>query len=163
MNKLEAHQKGLLHRAFSVFVFDTKGRLLLQQRAAHKYHGGLLWTNTCCSHPQPGEAVEQAAARRLQEELGFSTSLKKVFSFTYKAAVENNLTEHEFDHVFVGEYEGEISPNSDEVAAYEYHSMANIKKLLNDQPGRFTSWFQLAFPQIECWWKENYQTVSPVN
>src|SRR5437763_15474807 len=97
MEKIEAHRKGLLHRAFSVFIFDKDGRMLLQQRAAEKYHGGLLWTNACCSHPSPGETIEAAAARRVNEELGFTTPLKKIFAFTYKADVENNLIEHEYD------------------------------------------------------------------
>lgn len=159
MEKMEAHQKGLLHRAFSVFIFDRNGRMLLQQRAAQKYHGGLLWTNACCSHPYPGERVEDAAERRLQEELGFTIPLQKAFSFTYKAEVENNLIEHEFDHVFVGEYEGEMKLNADEVAAVAYHGMVEIKKLLEDRPAFFTTWFRIAFPQIECWWKDNYVAV----
>ena len=159
MEKMEAHQKGLLHRAFSVFIFDRSGRMLLQQRAAQKYHGGLLWTNACCSHPYPGEKVEVAAERRLQEELGFTIALRKAFSFTYKAEVENNLIEHEFDHVFVGEYEGSIKLNEEEVAAVAYHGMEEIKKLLEDRPAFFTTWFRIAFPQIECWWKENYVAV----
>src|SRR6187200_1451519 len=99
MEKMEAHQKGLLHRAFSVFIFDREGKMLLQQRAAQKYHGGLLWTNACCSHPYPHEDVKDAAKRRLAEELGFSIELKKIFAFTYKAEVENDLIEHEYDHV----------------------------------------------------------------
>jgi len=159
MEKMEAHQKGLLHRAFSVFIFDKAGRMLLQQRAAKKYHGGLLWTNACCSHPYPGERVEDAAERRLQEELGFTIPLQKAFTFTYKAEVENNLIEHEFDHVFVGEYEGEINPNEEEVAAIAYHGVEEIKKLLEDRPAFFTTWFRIAFPQIECWWKDNYVAV----
>lgn len=159
MDKMEAHQKGMLHRAFSIFIFDKSGRMLLQQRAAQKYHGGLLWTNACCSHPFPGERVEEAAERRLVEELGFTTNLEKAFSFTYKAEVENNLIEHEFDHVFTGEYEGEIRINKEEVAAVAYHGMEEIKKLLEDRPAFFTSWFRIAFPQIECWWKENYVAV----
>lgn len=159
MEKMEAHQKGLLHRAFSIFIFDKNGRMLLQQRAAQKYHGGLLWTNACCSHPIPGERVEDAAERRLQEELGFTTQLQKAFSFTYKAEVENNLVEHEFDHVFVGEYEGEMKLNAEEVAAVAYHGIEEIKKLLEDRPAFFTTWFRIAFPQIECWWKDNYVAV----
>ena len=159
MEKMEAHQKGLLHRAFSVFIFDKSGRMLLQQRAAQKYHGGLLWTNACCSHPFPGEGIEDAAERRLQEELGFTTSLQKAFCFTYKAEVENNLIEHEFDHVFVGEYEGEMKLNEDEVAAVAYHGMEEVKKLLEDRPAFFTTWFRIAFPQIECWWQKNYVAV----
>jgi isopentenyl-diphosphate delta-isomerase len=156
MEKMEAHQKGLLHRAFSVFIFDKNGRMLLQQRAAQKYHGGLLWTNACCSHPFPGERVEDAAQRRLQEELGFTIPLEKAFSFTYKAEVENDLIEHEFDHVFVGEYEGEIHLNKEEVAAVAYHGMDDVKKLLEDRPAFFTTWFRIAFPQIECWWQKHY-------
>jgi isopentenyl-diphosphate delta-isomerase len=160
MEKMEAHQKGLLHRAFSVFVFDKKGRMLLQQRAAQKYHGGLLWTNACCSHPFPNEKTEDAAERRVHEELGFTLPLKKIFDFTYKAAVENDLIEHEYDHVFAGEYEGEIRPNSEEVAAYAYHSMGEIRYLLEEQPLSFTTWFRIAFPQIEAWWKQTYDVVQ---
>ena len=159
MEKMEAHQKGLLHRAFSVFIFDKNGRMLLQQRAAEKYHGGLLWTNACCSHPYPAESVEEAAARRLNEELGFRTPLKKIFAFTYKAGVENGLIEHEYDHVFVGEYEGEIKPNSNEVASVAYHEVEDVALMLNEQPSLFTAWFKLAFPQIEKWWKKNSVVV----
>ncbi|HVF80957.1 MAG TPA: isopentenyl-diphosphate Delta-isomerase [Flavisolibacter sp.] len=157
MEKMMAHQKGLLHRAFSVFIFDRAGRMLLQQRAAQKYHGGLLWTNACCSHPYPGERVEQAAQRRLKEELGFITPLKKIFSFTYQAHVENNLIEHEFDHVFAGIYEGEIGLNKEEVAACSYHTMEEIKLFLKQRPAEFTAWFKLAFPRLESWWKANYE------
>ncbi len=157
MGKLEVHQKGLLHRAFSVFIFDDFGRMLLQQRAAKKYHGAWLWTNACCSHPFPGEAVEDAAARRLLEELGFTTPLQKIFVFTYKAGVENNLTEHEYDHVFAGEYFGDIRPNPDEVAAYKYQTMAEIAVALQRHPSFFTTWFRLAFPTIETWWRQQYQ------
>lgn len=157
MGKMEVHQKGLLHRAFSVFIFDDFGRMLLQQRAAKKYHGAFLWTNACCSHPYPGEVVEDAALRRLQEELGFTTPLQKIFVFTYKTGVENNLTEHEYDHVFAGEYYGTIHLNTDEVAAYKYQSMAVIKDALQRHPSHFTTWFRLAFPTIEKWWRQQYQ------
>lgn len=153
-DKLEAHQLGLLHRAFSVFIFDEDGRMLLQQRAAQKYHGGLLWTNACCSHPLPGEAVADAAQRRLTEELGFTTEIKKLFHFTYKAAVENGLTEHEYDHVFVGVYNGEIKPAREEVADYCYRHMEEINKALTEHPAKFTSWFRIAFPKVEAWWSE---------
>lgn len=156
MDKMEAHQKGLLHRAFSVFIFDKEGRMLLQQRAPQKYHGGLLWTNACCSHPYPGEEVENAAKRRLAEELGFATPLKKLFAFTYKAAVENNLIEHEYDHVFAGEFEGKIDPDKDEVIAFAYHSMNEISSMLKETPDLFTSWFKIVFPQIQTWWMMNY-------
>jgi len=156
MGKMEVHQKGLLHRAFSVFLFDAQGRMLLQQRAAQKYHGALLWTNACCSHPYPGEETEAAAYRRLQEELGIATPLKEIFSFTYKAAVENNLTEHEYDHVFAGAYSGAIPYNKEEVADCRYLSMDAIRKALQQQPSHFTTWFKLAFPTIETWWQQHY-------
>jgi isopentenyl-diphosphate delta-isomerase len=157
MEKMEAHHKGVLHRAFSVFIFDKNGRMLLQQRAAQKYHGGLLWTNACCSHPYPNERVETAAKRRLREELGFVTSLKKIFAFTYKAQVENNLIEYEYDHVFVGEYEGEITPDKEEVNAIAFYSMNDIGHLITSRPDNFTAWFKIAFPQIESWWRMNYR------
>jgi isopentenyl-diphosphate Delta-isomerase len=157
MKKMEAHEKGLLHRAFSVFIFDSKGRMLLQQRAAEKYHGAHLWTNACCSHPFPGEDVHTAATRRLKEELGFETSLNEVFSFTYRAEVENNLVEHEFDHVFAGQYEGNIKPDPHEVSEFVYLDMSEIKKQIETEPLKFTSWFKIAFPKIEKWWKENFE------
>ena len=157
MEKMEAHQKGLLHRAFSVFIFDGKGRMLLQQRAPGKYHGGLLWTNACCSHPWPGEAIHSAALRRLQEEMGFTTHLEEIFSFVYRAEVENNLVEHEFDHVFAGEYEAWIHPNETEVSGYSYHAMEDIKQSIESEPGRYTTWFKIAFPTIEKWWLKQYQ------
>ena len=160
MEKLEAHRKGLLHRAFSIFIFDREGRMLLQQRAATKYHGGLLWTNACCSHPNPGEGVDAAAERRLKEELGFTTPLQKIFCFTYKENVENNLVEHEYDHVFAGEYEGEIKLNEEEVAACNYHSMMEIKLFLKQRPNEFTAWFKLAFTELESWWKKAYAPVE---
>jgi isopentenyl-diphosphate Delta-isomerase len=160
MRKMEAHEKGLLHRAFSVFIFDGKGKMLLQQRAAEKYHGAHLWTNACCSHPFPGEDVHTAAERRLREELGFKTSLRELFSFTYKAEVENNLIEHEFDHVFAGQYDGNIQPDRREVSDFVYLEMIEIKKQIETEPVRFTSWFKIAFPRIERWWKENFEVKA---
>lgn len=156
MEKMEAHRKGVLHRAFSVFIFDRSGRMLLQRRAPQKYHGAYLWTNACCSHPYPNEPVEKAASRRLMEELGFVAPLKKIFAFTYKATVENDLIEHEYDHVFTGEYTGVISINNDEVCDFAYHDVDDIKLLLVEKPEIFTSWFKIAFPQIEAWWKTQY-------
>lgn len=156
MEKMQVHRQGLLHRAFSVFIFDNKGKMLLQQRSANKYHGGNLWTNACCSHPYPGEDVAGAAARRLQEELGFETPLEKIFEFTYKAEVENNLIEHEYDHVFAGEYDGPIEADAREVAGYCYKTMNDIKWAIREQPEKFTSWFKLAFPSIETWWQQRY-------
>src|SRR5258705_3890201 len=114
MEKMEAHVKGKLHRAFSVFIFNTNGEMLLQQRAINKYHSGGLWTNACCSHPSPGEDTSSAARRRLKEEMGIATPLKKIFDFVYEASFDNGLTENEFDHVFAGEYEGKITLNTAE-------------------------------------------------
>ena len=160
MEKLEAHRKGLLHRAFSVFIFDKQGRMLLQQRALNKYHGAHLWTNACCSHPYPGENAHNAAQRRLKEELGFVTGIQEIFSFMYKAEVENNLIEHEYDHVFAGEYENDIFPNEAEVATVDYRKMADIKKDIEINPALYTSWFKIAFPRIEKWWKGKYDNVN---
>ncbi|HWB93896.1 MAG TPA: isopentenyl-diphosphate Delta-isomerase [Puia sp.] len=148
MEKIEAHEKALLHRAFSVFIFDRKGRMLLQRRAAGKYHSPGLWTNACCSHPRPGEETEAAAIRRLREELGFTTSLTRLFAFTYRSEYDNGLTEHEFDHVFVGQYNGEIRPDPAEVGDYCYRNMAEIAADMLSDPGRYTSWFHLAFPLV---------------
>ena len=120
MEKQEAHVKGLLHRAFSIFVFNDKGETLLQQRAKSKYHSPLLWTNTCCSHPRDHESYLEGAQRRLQEEMGFSCSLEKKFDFIYKADVGKGLIEHEYDHVFIGTYNGDPQINSDEVAKYKW-------------------------------------------
>lgn len=160
MGKMQAHEQGLLHRAFSVFIFDRKGRLLLQQRSQKKYHGAGLWTNTCCSHPHIGEDTEKAASRRLQEEMGFTTELEEIFHFTYKAVVENDLIEHEYDHVFAGEYEGEIVMNKEEVADFCYQSIEEIKASVQAYPGKFTSWFKIALPRIEKWWQQQYKPTT---
>jgi isopentenyl-diphosphate delta-isomerase len=151
MEKMEAHRKGLLHRAFSVFVFNNAGEMLLQQRNLAKYHSGGLWTNACCSHPFPGEAVSDAATRRLFEELGFHAPLEKIFDFTYRSDFENGLTEFEFDHVFIGKYDGRISPNAEEVASTKYLSIGDIEDLLKSEPQEFTTWFHIAFPKVKKW------------
>ena len=156
MEKMKVHREGLMHRAFSVFIFDSKGKMLLQQRAKEKYHGAHLWTNACCSHPYPNEKVEEAAARRLQEELGFTTRLEKIFEFTYHARVENDLIEHEYDHVFAGEYEKEIHPNPGEVQDYSFKSMSEIKEAVQNHPEKFTAWFKIALPRVEQWWQQRY-------
>jgi isopentenyl-diphosphate delta-isomerase len=156
MEKMEVHRKGLLHRAFSIFIFDEAGKMLLQQRAAVKYHGALLWTNTCCSHPFPGEEVKQAAFRRLKEEMGFKAPLRHLFSFTYRAEVENGLIEHELDHVFAGIYEGKIFPDPTEVADFRYESMDSLEKEMLDEPEKFTTWFRIAWPKIREWWSEAF-------
>lgn len=145
MEKMEAHEKALLHRAFSVFIFDTAGRMLLQRRALSKYHSGGLWTNTCCSHPGPGETVKAAAERRLSEELGFSTELKKAFDFIYRADFDNGLTEYEFDHVFTGVYNGEPVPNPEEVLEVCWMSMDEVRADLTARPDVYTEWFKIAF------------------
>ncbi|MDI9363980.1 MAG: isopentenyl-diphosphate Delta-isomerase [Flavobacterium sp.] len=155
MKKMEAHEKALLHRAFSVFVFNKKGELLLQQRALHKYHSGGLWTNTCCSHPRPNEDTKAAAHRRLHEEMGFDTELTKAFDFTYKAEFNNGLTEHEFDHVFIGTYDGLVQPNFDEVESYAYCTLPLIETALKTNPNFFTQWFHIAFPKVVSWLAEN--------
>lgn len=148
MEKIEAHRKALLHRAFSVFIFNNKGEMLLQQRASDKYHSPGLWTNACCSHPRPGEETHDAAIRRLHEELGFTTSLEKAFDFTYKSAFENGLTEFEFDHVFTGVYDAEVTPDPAEVSDYAYRSLEEIRKGLEMAPDQFTYWFIVAFPLV---------------
>lgn len=155
MEKMEAHQKALLHRAFSVFIFNKAGDLLLQKRAAEKYHSAGLWTNTCCSHPMPGEAVEEAALRRLEEEMGFSTPLEKAFAFLYKTGFDNGLTEHEYDHVFTGIYEGGIHPDPDEVSAYRYIPMDELLEWVQRAPGDFTEWFKIALPRLEAHLKKS--------
>lgn len=151
MEKMEAHRKALLHRAFSVFIFNKDGEMLLQQRADVKYHSAGLWTNACCSHPSPGEDIEAAALRRLKEELGFTTSLTPAFNFTYKASFSNGLTEHEYDHVYVGEYNGNIYPNIEEVKDYTHKSINEIASWIDREPTTFTSWFLIAFPKIIAW------------
>lgn len=156
MEKMEVHQKGLLHRAFSIFIFNDKAEMLLQKRAEGKYHSGGLWTNACCSHPQPGEETITAAILRLKEEMGFDTELKKAFDFIYKAPFDNGLTEHEFDHVFIGWYNGVIQPNKEEVSDYCFKSLEEIKNALQLYPQQYTEWFKIAFPKMEMY----LQTVS---
>lgn len=155
MEKVEAHEKAILHRAFSVFIFNNEGDMLLQKRAEKKYHSGGLWTNACCSHPRPGEDVTAAAERRLKEELGFSTALQKRFSFIYKAAFDNGLTEHEYDHVFTGMHNGPIQPNLDEAEDYSYKSLSEIDDELNLNPDKFTVWFRIAFPKLKEYFQLN--------
>lgn len=149
MEKMEAHEKGLLHRAFSVFIFNSKGEMLLQQRAETKYHSAGLWTNACCSHPAPGEGINEAAHRRLKEEMGFDTALSKAFDFTYKTSFDNGLTEHEYDHVFTGTYDGAVHPDDAEVKDHCFISMETIKEKIETEPEYFTSWFKIAFPKLE--------------
>jgi isopentenyl-diphosphate delta-isomerase len=147
MPKMEAHEKAVLHRAFSVFIFNDKGELMLQQRAAHKYHSPLLWTNTCCSHQRDGESNIEAGKRRLIEEMGFKTNLKEVFSFVYKAPFDNGLTEHELDHVMIGNFNGPPTINPDEVASYKWMTLEAVKKDIELQPNIYTAWFKIIFKE----------------
>jgi len=151
MEKLEAHQKGLLHRAFSIFIFNEEGHLLLQQRALSKYHSGGLWSNSCCSHPEPGEEIAEAASKRLWEELGISTELTEVFSFIYRMEFDNGLTEHEFDHVFIGQYNGELYPDNTEVRDYCFMPIEDIKASIEMFPDKYTAWFRIALPRLESY------------
>ena len=157
LEKITAHEKGLLHRAFSVFIFNRKGEMLLQQRAMNKYHSGGLWTNACCSHPQPGETTLASARRRLQEEMGFNVSLEKIFDFIYRHEFDNGLTEHEFDHVWVGTHDGEVVFNKEEVMNICYKGVQEVRESLVTDPQKYTAWFHLAFPKIENWWNQRYK------
>jgi isopentenyl-diphosphate Delta-isomerase len=154
MEKMEAHQKALLHRAFSVFIFNSKEEMLLQQRAIKKYHSGGLWTNACCSHPKPGESTKNGAERRLSEELGFTTALEKIFHFTYKHRFDNGLTEFEFDHVFIGHYDGKIIPEKEEASDYCFMSLDAIESSLNSHPQKFTPWFHIVLPLLKNWMRD---------
>ena len=145
MPKLEAHQKGLLHRAFSVFIFNKDYKLLLQKRALSKYHSGGLWTNTCCSHPREDEDILDAANRRLFEEMGIKTSLRKVYDFIYKAELDNNLIENEFDHVFYGLYDGNPTLNPNEASDFKWIDMHSLNLDIKDNPQDYTVWFKIAF------------------
>lgn len=149
MEKISAHREGLLHRALSVFVFNSKGELLLQRRAEDKYHSGGLWTNTCCTHPRPGEPVAAAARRRLQEEMGMSCMLTYQSYFMYKAEMDNGLTEYELDHIYFGYSDTKPVPDAAEVAAWEYCNMMQLEEEIARDPGRFTVWFKIIFEKIK--------------
>ncbi|GIM52557.1 isopentenyl-diphosphate Delta-isomerase [Capnocytophaga cynodegmi] len=148
MPKLEAHEKALLHRAFSVFIMNRKGEVMLQQRALHKYHSPGLWTNTCCSHQRENETNVEAGKRRLQEEMGFITELTDVISFIYKAPFDNGLTEHEYDHVLLGYYEENPNINPEEVADWKWELPENIKKDIEQNPQKYTEWFKIIFEKF---------------
>ncbi len=140
--KMEVHLSGLLHRAFSILVFNDKNEILIHQRAFGKYHSPGLWTNTCCGHPNEGETMETAVHRRLQEEMGFDCNLSHKFTFRYKAVFENGLTENEIDHVYIGIFNQTFSVNPDEVADYKWISVAQTKELIHQNPDNFTVWFK---------------------
>ncbi|TQD38925.1 isopentenyl-diphosphate Delta-isomerase [Haloflavibacter putidus] len=145
MEKIEAHEKALLHRAFSVFVYNDKNQMLLQKRALGKYHSPGLWTNTCCSHQRENETNIQAGKRRLMEEMGFTTDLKDTISFIYKAPFENGLSEHEFDHILVGYYNQDPKPNPDEVADWKWLTAEEVKNDIEKNPDQYTAWFKIIF------------------
>jgi isopentenyl-diphosphate delta-isomerase len=148
MGKLEVHQKGLLHRAFSVFIFNDKNEMLLQRRALDKYHSAGLWTNTCCSHPKPNEDTLAAAHRRLKEEMGMATELQHKSSFIYKTPFDNNLTEHEFDHVFIGHSNSDPKINPEEVDSFKWINIPDLKNEIESSPEKFTSWFKIAMERV---------------
>lgn len=145
--KMEAHEKGLLHRAFSVLLFNSKGEWLIHRRALDKYHSPGLWTNTCCSHPFPSEATSTAAHRRLEEEMGMKCKIEKLFSFTYKAEFDNGLTEHEYDQVFIGFTDVKPVINKEEVCDWRYVSQDRLAEEINNYPENFTEWFKILFPK----------------
>jgi isopentenyl-diphosphate delta-isomerase len=148
--KLEAHRAGALHRAFSVFVFDAAGRLLLQKRARAKYHSGGLWSNTCCGHPRPGEATPAAARRRLMEEMNFDCELREAFGFLYRAELDGGLVEHEYDHVFVGRFEGEPAPDAAEVEDWRWLTLDALREDLRRSPDNYSYWLRLALERLEA-------------
>ncbi len=148
MEKMEAHRLAELHRAFSIFIFNDANELLLQIRAMTKYHSAGKWSNTCCSHPRPGETTKEAADRRLVEEMGFSTSIKEVFSFIYKEYIGGDMTEHEFDHVFLGRYNGEVLPNPTEVCDYKFVSILEVSWDVEMNPEDYTAWFKICFKEV---------------
>ena len=148
MNKLEAHEKAVLHRAFSVFVLNSKNEIMLQQRAHHKYHSPLLWTNTCCSHQRENETNIQAGTRRLWEEMGFKTELKELFHFIYKAHFDNGLTEHELDHVMIGYYDEAPQINPDEVESWKWMCIEDVRRDMKEQPELYTVWFKIIFEEF---------------
>ncbi|MBN2367502.1 isopentenyl-diphosphate Delta-isomerase [Candidatus Woesearchaeota archaeon] len=145
--KLSVHKSGKLHRAFSIFVFNSKKELMLQKRSLKKYHSPDLWTNTCCSHPQPGKELIQEAEKRLEEEMGFSCRLEEKFSFIYKAEL-GELTEHEYDHVLFGRYDSEPNPNPEEVSDWRWVSMDELKKEISEIPDKFTEWLKLCIDRV---------------
>ena len=148
MPKMEAHEKAILHRAFSVFILNKEGQLMLQQRALHKYHSPGLWTNTCCSHQRRGETNLEAGARRLQEEMGFATPLEELFSFIYKAPFDNGLTEHELDHVLLGHHNAVPEINTEEVASWKWMDLDQVAKEIITMPDQYTVWFKIIFDRF---------------
>ena len=155
MPKMEAHEKGVLHRAFSVFVLNERNEIMLQQRAAQKYHSPLLWTNTTCSHQREGESNIEAGTRRLREEMGFTTELKELFSFIYKAPFDNGLTEHELDHVMIGYYNGEPDINREEAESWKWMGIDAVKEDMQEHPEQYTVWFRIIFDEFYHYLEEH--------
>lgn len=147
MPKMEAHEKAILHRAFSIFILNDDNELMLQQRAMHKYHSPGLWTNTCCSHQRDGESNLAAGSRRLQEEMGFTTALKETTSFIYKAPFDNGLTEHELDHILLGNFNASPDINQEEVAAWKWMALHDVKTDIREHPELYTEWFKIIFSE----------------
>lgn len=160
MEKMQAHREGVLHRAFSIFVTNAQGDLLLQRRARSKYHSGGLWTNTCCSHPRPEETTDVAARRRLQEEMGFSCDLREIFSFIYRAELDNELIEHEFDRVLIGEFNGEPRPNPQEAEDFRWISIEALSTDIVAHPDRYTSWLKICFEKFVHYVDTNRKTIA---
>jgi len=155
--KLEAHRQGKLHRAFSIFVFNPEGQILLQKRSTKKYHSDGLWTNTCCSHPRPGEPMEQEVRRKLLQEMGFECDLQRIFSFTYKVEFKNNLIENEIDHVFIGRYDGSPKPNPDEVDDWKWMDLEILINDVKTNPGIYSYWLKICIDQVlEFWVAERF-------
>jgi isopentenyl-diphosphate delta-isomerase len=151
MDKLEAHQKAILHRAVSVFIINSKGEWILQQRAMGKYHSAGLWSNTCCTHPAPHETIEEAAGKRLMEEMGMTCiPLHKAFHFIYRAELDNGLTEHELDHIFYGFCDTEPRINPDEVMAWKAVAPHQLERELLNNPENYTVWFRMLFPRMKA-------------
>ena len=146
--KIDVHKRGILHRAFSIFIFNDKDELMIQKRAKGKYHSELLWTNTCCGHPYPNENTDNAAHRRLKEEMGFDTKLEKVFSFLYKHTFDNGLTEHEFDHVFMGTYNKNPRLNPNEAESYKWISIEELEEDIKNNPNRYSYWIKIIMKKI---------------
>jgi len=148
MEKMEAHRKAMLHRAVSVFIIDSKGEWIMQKRAHHKYHSKGLWTNACCTHPLPGESEEESASRRLMEEMGIQCSLNKLFTFIYKEEMENGLTEHEYDHVFLGISDSTPEINTDEAESWTKISFDKLHQQVIDHPEQYTYWFKEIYQKV---------------
>ena len=146
--KMKVHEEGKLHRCFSIFVFNSKGELMLQKRASTKYHCGGLWTNTCCGHPRPGEGTEEAAHRRLKEEMNFDCELEEALKFIYKAVLDHGLTEHEYDHVFIGDFDGKPVMNPEEAEDWKWISLDDLRKDIEKNPASYTYWSKIALEKL---------------